>query len=33
MKRINKIIVAKNEPFRSKNLTNYVNESNKPNCI
>lgn len=33
MKRINKIIVAKQEPFKSKNLTNYVNESKKPNCI
>jgi SET domain-containing protein len=33
MKRINKIIVAKQEPFKSKNLTNYVNESKKSNCI
>lgn len=33
MKRINRIIVAKAEPFKSKNLTNYINESKKPNCI
>jgi SET domain-containing protein len=33
MKRINRIIVAKNEPYKSKNLTNYINESNNPNCI
>ena len=33
MKRINRIIVAKVEPFKSKNLTNYINESKKPNCI
>ena len=33
MKRINKIIVAKEEPFKSKNLTNYINETKKPNCI
>jgi SET domain-containing protein len=33
MKRINRIIVAKEEPFKSKNLTNYINETKKPNCI
>jgi SET domain-containing protein len=33
MKRINRIIVAKIEPYRSRNLTNYINESKKPNCI
>lgn len=33
MKRINRIIVAKLEPFKSKNLTNYINESKKTNCI
>jgi SET domain-containing protein len=33
MKRINRIIVAKIEPFRSKNLINYINESKTPNCI
>jgi SET domain-containing protein len=33
MKRINRIIVAKNEPYKSKNLTNYINESKTPNCI
>jgi len=33
MKRINRIIVAKDEPFKSKNLTNYINETKKPNCI
>jgi SET domain-containing protein len=33
MKRINKIIVAKQEPFKSKNLTNYINEiPGKSNC-
>jgi len=33
MKRINRIIVAKNEPYKSVNLTNYINESTRPNCI
>jgi SET domain-containing protein len=33
MKRINRIIVAKIEPYRSRNLTNYINESKNPNCI
>ena len=33
MKRINRIIVAKEEPFKSKNLTNYINETKNPNCI
>ena len=33
MKRINRIIVAKLEPFKSKNLTNYINEiPGKANC-
>ena len=33
MKRINRIIVAKLEPFKSKNLTNYINEiPGKSNC-
>jgi SET domain-containing protein len=33
MKRINRIIVAKEEPFKSKNLTNYINEiPGKANC-
>lgn len=33
MKRINRIIVAKIEPYKSRNLTNYINESKNPNCI
>ena len=33
MRRIWKILVAKEEPYKSKNLTNYINESKKPNCI
>lgn len=33
MKRINRIIVAKEEPFLSSNLVNYINESIKPNCV
>ena len=33
MKRINRIIVAKIEPYKSRNLTNYINESKKPNCL
>lgn len=33
MKRLNKIIVAKEEPFFSNNLVNYVNESIMPNCV
>jgi len=33
MKRINRIIVAKTEPFKSRNLTNYINETKNPNCI
>ena len=33
MKRINRIIVAKEEPFLSANLVNYINESINPNCI
>ena len=33
MKRIKRISVAKLEPFKSKNLTNYINESKKNNCI
>lgn len=33
MKRINCIIVAKEEPYRTENKVNYVNEANEPNCI
>jgi SET domain-containing protein len=33
MKRINRIIVAKNEPFLSSNLVNFINESLNPNCV
>lgn len=33
MKRINRIIVAKEEPFLSTNLVNYINESLTPNCV
>lgn len=33
MKRQNKIIVAKEEPFKTLNIVNYLNESNEPNCI
>jgi SET domain-containing protein len=33
MKRINRIIVAKNEPFLSNNLVNFINESLNPNCV
>ena len=33
MRRINRIIVAKIEPYKSRNLTNYINESKNPNCI
>lgn len=33
MKRINRIIVAKNEPFLSTNPVNFINESLNPNCI
>lgn len=33
MKRINRIIVAKTEPYKSRNLTNYINESKNPNCL
>ena len=33
MRRIWKILVAKNEPYRSQNLTNYINEiPGKSNC-
>ena len=33
MRRIWKILVAKEEPYKSKNLTNYINElPNKTNC-
>jgi hypothetical protein len=33
MRRIWKIIVAKEEPYKSKNLTNYINEiKGKSNC-
>lgn len=33
MKRQNKIIVAKEEPFKQLNVVNFLNESNEPNCI
>lgn len=33
MKRCNKIIVAKNEPYKTENKVNYINESKNPNCI
>jgi SET domain-containing protein len=32
MKRINRIIVAKEEPFKSQNMVNYINEGEE-NCI
>ncbi len=33
MRRIHKIICAKEEPYKTQNLINYINESNNPNCI
>lgn len=33
MKRQNKILVAKEEPFLSKNVINYTNENINPNCV
>lgn len=33
MKRQNKIIVAKEEPYKTINLINCINESSNPNCI
>ena len=33
MKRINKIIVAKEEPYSTLNLINYINECITPNCV
>lgn len=33
MKRINKILVAKEEPFVTTNVINYINESMTPNCV
>jgi SET domain-containing protein len=33
MRRIWKIIVAKDEPYRSTNLVNFINEGRHPNCI
>ena len=33
MRRINKIIVGKDEPYKSQNLSSYMNESNDPNII
>ena len=33
MKRINKILVAKEAKYKNKNLVNYINESKTPNCI
>ena len=32
MRRIHRIIVAKEEPFKSQNIVNYINEG-EPNCI
>ena len=33
MRRIHKIIVAKEEPYKTQNLVNYINEGSAPNCI
>jgi SET domain-containing protein len=33
MKRINKILVAKEEPYRTKNIVNYINEGESLNVI
>lgn len=33
MKRINKIIVAKEYPYNNMNISHYMNESNNPNII
>lgn len=33
MKRIHKIIVAKEEPYKTDNMVNYINESKTPNCV
>lgn len=33
MKRQNKIIVAKEEPYLSCNIVNFINESLNPNCV
>lgn len=33
MKRLNRIIVAKEQPYLFTNLVNYINESITPNCI
>lgn len=33
MRRIHKIIVAKEEPYKTENIVNYINESISPNCI
>lgn len=33
MKRQNKILVAKQEPYFSKNVINYTNENINPNCV
>jgi len=33
LRRQNKIIVAKDEPYYSYNISNYMNESNNPNTI
>jgi SET domain-containing protein len=33
MKRLNRIIVAKEEPYLSTNLVNFINESLNPNCV
>jgi SET domain-containing protein len=33
MKRQNRILVAKQEPYLSKNVINYTNENINPNCV
>ena len=33
MKRINKILVAKDYPYNEKNISHFMNESNNPNII
>lgn len=33
MRRIWRIIVAKEEPYKTENIVNYINESSTPNCV
>jgi SET domain-containing protein len=33
MRRIWKILVAKEEPYKSLNIVNFINEGNPPNCV